>query len=321
MKGTFNHIEHYVCECGKEFEDGQSFNGHKSHCRVHYLAKYGNDEAYIAMNKAITDRILKGSLKNQAKKLQAKAEANAAWVAARHKCKTCGKIMTDKYGSGIYCSRSCANTRKHSEETKQKITESVRKTIKTTKLEQSDICLENYQATHVKKSPVKRYCRVCNKIISNSNKTGLCITCLHNTPEGKTQMITSGKQGYATMCKNGTHKPWQSRNITSFAEQFWEKVLNNNNIPFSREVVVPHDKSNYFLDFLIEVNGKLLDLEIDGKQHRYVNRIASDKKRDAYLRDLGYIIYRIPWNAINKESGKIKMQEKINKFLAFYTSI
>lgn len=25
----------YRCECGKEFTDSQSFNGHKSHCRIH----------------------------------------------------------------------------------------------------------------------------------------------------------------------------------------------------------------------------------------------------------------------------------------------
>lgn len=29
--------------------------------------------------------------------------------------------MTKKFGSGRFCSRSCANTRKHSEETKSKL--------------------------------------------------------------------------------------------------------------------------------------------------------------------------------------------------------
>lgn len=36
-------------------------------------------------------------------------------------CQNCGKIMTEKYGSGRFCSKSCANTRHHSQETKQKI--------------------------------------------------------------------------------------------------------------------------------------------------------------------------------------------------------
>ena len=34
-------------------------------------------------------------------------------------CKTCGKLVTSKYGSGIFCSKSCACKRKHTEEEKQ----------------------------------------------------------------------------------------------------------------------------------------------------------------------------------------------------------
>ena len=30
----------YICECGKEFDNPQSFNGHKSHC-VFHLSKTG----------------------------------------------------------------------------------------------------------------------------------------------------------------------------------------------------------------------------------------------------------------------------------------
>ena len=32
----------YKCECGKEFEKSQSFNAHKSNCKIHYQVKYGN---------------------------------------------------------------------------------------------------------------------------------------------------------------------------------------------------------------------------------------------------------------------------------------
>ena len=31
----------FICECGKTFTNGQSFNGHKSGCKTHHLAKYG----------------------------------------------------------------------------------------------------------------------------------------------------------------------------------------------------------------------------------------------------------------------------------------
>ena len=31
----YNHKGHYICECGKEFIKSQSFNAHKSSCRIH----------------------------------------------------------------------------------------------------------------------------------------------------------------------------------------------------------------------------------------------------------------------------------------------
>ena len=37
-----------------------------------------------------------------------------------------------------------------------------------------------------------------------------------------------------------------------------------------------------------------------------------------YLKSLGYEVYRIEWNTINKKSGKELMKEKIDKFLEFY---
>ena len=99
------------------------------------------------------------------------------------------------------------------------------------------------------------------------------------------------------------------------------KVLCDNDIGYQKELAVKHENSNYFLDFYIEVNGNKLDLEIDGKQHQYKDRIESDAVRDNYLKSLGYIIYRISWNEINSESGKLKMQNKIDKFLKFYKAL
>lgn len=35
----------FKCECGKEFEKANSFNGHKSHCKIH-LEAVGKLDAY-----------------------------------------------------------------------------------------------------------------------------------------------------------------------------------------------------------------------------------------------------------------------------------
>ena len=105
----------------------------------------------------------------------------------------------------------------------------------------------------------------------------------------------------------------------SYAEKFWVKVLDNNNIPYIKEY---HLNNKYFLDFLIEKNGKKIDLEIDGKQHTYSDRVEHDKIRDEYVIAEGYIVYRIPWNKMTgkqEESEQTKL--KINEFLDFYNSL
>ena len=133
--------------------------------------------------------------------------------------------------------------------------------------------------------------------------------------------VTAGVAVQKRLIENGTHKGWQSRNITSYAERFWMQVLDNNNIKYQREVPVKHEKTNYFLDFVIEHNGKLIDLEIDGKQHTYEDRRISDVVRDLYLTQCGYLVYHVVWNEISSEFGNNKMKEKIDAFLAFYNDI
>lgn len=314
MDKTFNHTGYYVCECGKEFENCQSFNGHRSHCREHYIAKYGDEVEYNKMCVLQRERANYGSQK-RAKELLDKRNFNLKkWLESEPRCEKCGKIMTEKYGSGRFCSRFCANSRKFSEDTKIKISKSL--SNKMFKLWQSDP--ERWTTNRHRNNPT---CKICGKELSYENVTGFCSICLCNTNEGKTVRIEAGKKGYETQLKNGTHKPWQSRNVKSYAEQFWEQVLNNNDIKFLREFVVKHDDSNYFLDFLIEINDIKIDLEIDGKQHSYVDRVESDKIRDEYLKTLGYIIYRIPWNEIKTDVGKNLMKDKIDNFISFYKSL
>ena len=131
----------------------------------------------------------------------------------------------------------------------------------------------------------------------------------------------AGRAIQQKLLDSGTHKGWRFRNITSFAEQFWINVLDTNGIFYEREFPIWHGSANYFLDFKLDHNGKLIDLEIDGKQHKYEDRAMRDKIRDDFMRSAGYIVYRIPWNEISSEQGKSEMQQKINDFLEFYNSL
>ena len=132
--------------------------------------------------------------------------------------------------------------------------------------------------------------------------------------------VEGGKAVQQRLIDAGMHKGWQSRKISSYAEKFWQNVLDSNNITYEREFLVTCNKTHYFLDFKLVCGNKVIDLEIDGKQHTYSDRAESDVIRDTNLTDLGYHVYRIPWNEINSDDGKAKMKQKIEEFLAFYNA-
>lgn len=158
-----------------------------------------------------------------------------------------------------------------------------------------------------------KFCLDCHTKLERRNSTGYCQICcrkhwkISDTQKEKLRKIQLEK------VQNGTHKGWTTRNIKSYAEQFFETVLNNNKIKYNREKKV----GKYFLDFVI---GNI-DLEIDGKQHKYKDRKESDTIRDEFLRKQGYFVYRIAWNEIKTNDGKQMMKDKIELFLDFYDFI
>jgi hypothetical protein len=170
-----------------------------------------------------------------------------------------------------------------------------------------------------------RKCKLCGEPIWNENQSGYCRKCCakarysNATQEQRHKWSEDAKKRMA----EGKIKPWQSRNILSYPEKFFKKVLENNNIEFEgpnyiikqKDLGVPDclPSSCYFLDFKI---GNV-DLEIDGKQHSYSDRKESDKVRDEYLTKAGYIVYRIKWKSINSESGKQYIKKEIDKLLEF----
>ena len=111
----------YICECGKKFYKPQSFNGHKSNCVVH-LEKTGKLEAR-KQSRSIGAK--KAAIVTSKYALEKRNEALAAWIAEQHTCERCGKVMTEKYGSGRFCSKSCANAKSHTLETRAKISTGV----------------------------------------------------------------------------------------------------------------------------------------------------------------------------------------------------
>lgn len=227
------------------------------------------------------------------------------------RCLYCGKIIDYSHRNKKFCNSSCAasynnSLRTLSEETKQQISKTLRVHYKQ-EMEGKD-SKYNYDV-----HKYKLVCKICGKTFYSCRKTAKHCSpkCTMSDPE----VIDKIRNRQLQHVKDGTHKGWISRNISSYPEKFWMRVLDNNNIEYKREFYV----GGYFLDFVIEINGKIVDLEIDGRQH--IDRKEHDAKRDTYLESLGYIVYRIDWNSINKDEGKDIMNEKIKDFLNFLNSL
>ena len=219
----------------------------------------------------------------------------------RHFCLVCGtEIPTWRK----FCSSSCAakynnQGRILSDETKDKISNSIKTTYD--------------KKGRTGKKVFECVCRNCGKTFYSHKQSKFCShKCSNESEETKEKIRKKAME----RIENGTFSGWKTRGKRSYPEKFWENVLNNNSISF-----IPEDFSTkkYFLDFLIEKNGKKIDLEIDGKQHK--ERKEHDIERDSFLTENGFIVYRVKWNSINSEVGKTRMKEKIDEFLEFYSRI
>lgn len=100
----------YICECGKSFDNPQKFNAHKRHCLLHAEA-CGKVEKFRI---ADTTAARKASAAASSKRNQKKREIQDLWISEKHCCEKCGKVMTKKYGTGRFCSQSCANSHANS---------------------------------------------------------------------------------------------------------------------------------------------------------------------------------------------------------------
>lgn len=148
----------YKCECGKEFDAAQRFNGHKSHCKIH-LGSVGKLESY-------GDRQARASATGRkAYNTQLKAYKQQLldlWIAEQHKCERCGKIMVEKFGSGRFCSRACANSHDYSEETRNKTSASLVALHKANTSVDHKVMVNKNRANY-ESSPQK--CSICGNIL------------------------------------------------------------------------------------------------------------------------------------------------------------
>lgn len=245
-------------------------------------------------------------------------------------CECCGNILPFEKQNCKCCSKSCSiilgNKKKgnRDEITKEKISKSlIKNNSKIFYIKQYYDNNISFDDIKLNKPKLIRICKECGRefiphLQPNGNRISedkFCSIDCHDKNISYNNSLLRKNE-----ILNGTFHGWKTRNIISYPEKFWINVLNNNNIPFIREYLIKYGEKfheSYFLDFYIEFNNKKIDLEIDGKQHTYPERIEKDKIRDNFISSKNIIVYRIAWNSINTEKGKKLMEEKINNFLIY----
>jgi len=234
-------------------------------------------------------------------------------------CKVCQNPLPYKYHNGKqFCNTSCAakfnNKNRIFEPTKDK----------RVKILNCFMCGTEI-TVNIRVSRIKAYCENCKEINKKNKKerkkekkySHICLCCDKSfiSAHKNTKYCSSFCSG-KHMMEIGKIKSWQSRNIKSYPERFFEKVLNNNNLSYEINKPLRCEDRNYFLDFYFA--DKNIDLEIDGKQHYMPERIVSDINRDTVLTEKGIKVFRIKWKSINTEDGKNEIRKNIQNFLDFY---
>lgn len=122
-----------------------------------------------------------------------------------------------------------------------------------------------------------------------------------------------------TAHKEGRHQGWkfinEDKNRRSYPEQFLFNIFKENGLFEKYKIEEKLPVGKYFLDFAL-IDFKL-DIEVDGRTHfKDKKSINHDKKRNEYLINRGWKIYRIAWSQFCKHKRK-----SINELLNFIENI
>ena len=183
------------------------------------------------------------------------------------KCEICDSEHNGVFGCGKYCSRSCANTRVHSEDTKNKISEALRKRTPLTK-------------RSIKHTKSCAYCKKIYSFFANAEKAEKRKYCSRNC--ATTTSIQSA-------IKNNTKNPIVHAKISKKMKQ---KFLNGEReVSGGRTKWLPYKsikvqgtyelRACHILDSWKEQN-KIKDWEYTKDRFEYV---GLDKKTHTYLLD------------------------------------
>ncbi len=238
-------------------------------------------------------------------------------------CEFCAKEHDGSYASGRFCSVSCSRRMAQSKVSKDgavKRDEALRKASREGKANRKGTSgyrwSEEAKASHSIRMKAVMTAEDTRAKLRN-HRLGRSMS-----EESRKKLSESARKATLRTIEEGRHVPWQSRpkGTASYPEKFWMKIFDTAGLEykFNHAISKVNSKSCYFLDFaFVNKTGEILDFEVDGKQHKYPERVESDLSRDSYLKSLGIKVHRKDWT-INKaelHSQVIEVQNLLNNFL------
>lgn len=174
------------------------------------------------------------------------------------KCQKCNKEHDGSFGSGRFCSRGCANSRIKSEETKAKISKSVRKWVEENPDKITSLTGENHPNFKHGRSSSKeeKICKTCGKIFRVS------IYSQSNYCSGKCNPLHGGQRIGSGRGNSGWYKGIR---CDSTYELVWVIYRLDHDLPVKRfEGCLKEGELIYYPDFIedntiIELKGYFVD--------------------------------------------------------------
>lgn len=260
----------YKCECGREFTNSQSFNGHKSHCKVHLQLK-GTWEDYLSKQPI---RFKKLSITNKKKATINKKKSLEKWISEKHICEHCGKVMTEKYGSGRFCCEACAHSHKPTTDQLQKIKEF-----------NSQMSIKKRIINESKYYEHPNYCKVCGNVLSYDKRRRkvCCHECLIKLIQQQ-KLELCAKQG-TNLCGKGIRGYYKGYYCQSSWELAYVIYNIDHGINFIRnkegfKYILNNIERTYFPDFYLLDTKEYVEIKgyYDSKTKEKEKQFPKNKK-------------------------------------------
>lgn len=277
----------YTCECGKNFTNSQAFNGHKSHCKIHWLNKYNNIDSLIECDKIRTSKAREVKILNDKNKRENEInKKQLEWESETHYCEKCGKELPknlkDVFGSGRFCSRSCANSHIQTDEINTKRSNTIK-------------------VKNLNKPKKIYYCADCGTIINYGKKyCDNCSSIRKHNKNVKAGLASSKVQSETRRSKNEIY-------FCELCEKYFKEVRHNEQIfnGWDADIIIEDIK------YAILWNGKWHYDKIT-KNHSVKQVQNRDKIKIKEIENSGYTPYII------KDMGKYNkkfVEFEFNKFI------